>query len=306
MNNRANSSTFERPFIPLSEFAGAYLDSHPNKTPDINAVLPALEAMGHSRELIEACFEAERVRREEQKETVDEVRRRVGAYEQAGEQAAGQPELEETIEGLETTLERSAQEVRWNTRGGCVECRMVGGVEWIECDGAALDDLMTRCSQVARLRVGRGTIPWKIRSRKDEARILGFVARKRPEAGKANRVHEDVLEWALQIKEGAYLLTEVKEGAYLLTEVEEKGGGLHRNERGARAPRWVERSAEAALIEAKWQYKCVRLPWGPRKRWVPPGGPGKLRATSAGPRKRRATSAGPRRVKLAPSTYAKG
>ena len=272
MNNHANSSTFPRPVIPLREFARRYLASHPK--PDIGDVLPALEAMGHSRELIEACFEAEKAARASASEKAAEVRRWAGV----GEQAAALPELEETIEGLEKALELAGIEIRWNTRGGWVECRMVGGEEWIECAGVTLDDTMVRCSQVARLRVGRGTIPWKIRNRKDEARGLGFAARKRPEAGEANAVHEAVLEWALSVEGGAYILTQALD----------KGGGLNRYERGSRAPRWVERSAKAALREAGWTYKSVRGPRGPRgprNRWVPPGRP--------------------RKVKLAPSTYAK-
>ena len=303
MSNQANSSTIQSPAQIEAELVAEVRQWAPKLTSaaaEFSMLDDAIDGragpvLGRERcaEIVHAGFVRARAA---ERAKVDEARGYALLAKRTADAAAGQPELEETIEGLEKTLERSAQEVRWNTRGRCEEWRMVGGEEWIECVGDVLDDMFVRCSQVARLRVGRGTIPWKIRSRKDESRVLGFVARKRPEAGKADRVHEDILEWALQIKQGVFLLTEV----------EEKGGGLHKNERGARAPRWVERSAEAALIEAKWVYKCVRLPWGPRKRWVPPGGPGKLRETSAGPRKRRATSAGPRRVKLAPSSYAKG
>ena len=269
MNNHANSSTFPRPVLPLREFARCYLASHPK--PDIGDVLPALEAMGHKRALIEACFVAETASRASASEKAAEVRRWTGM----GEEAAVLPELAETIEDLERALELSGQEVRWNTRGGWIESRANVAEEWIECEGATLDDTMVRCSQVALLRVGRGTIPWKIRNRKDEARILGFVARKRCEAGEANAVHESILEWALRVEGGAYLLTQALD----------KAGALNRYERGSRAPRWVERSAKAALIEAGWTYKSVRGPRGPRNRWVPRGRP--------------------RKAKLAPSSYAK-
>ena len=266
MNNRINSSTFPRPVDPLRAFVRRYLASHPK--PDIGDVLPALAAMGNSRELIEAAFEAEKAARASAGEKAAEVLRWTGA----GEAAAALPELEETTAGLERALELSGQEVRWNTRGGWIESRGNVAEEWIECDGGVLDDLMVRCSQVALLRVGSRTIPWKIRSRKDEARILGFVARKRPEAGVPSHIHAEVLEWAEGRLHGRMTYTQIKAGA----------GVLQKFERGARSPRWVDRAVKNAMEEAGWMYLDVRVPGkSGRKRWCAPGDPLVLKRRAA-------------------------
>ena len=285
MSNQANSSMFERPFIPLREFAGAYLDSHPDQTPDINAVLPALVAMGNSRELIEACFKAERARRAEQKETVDEVRRRIGAYEQAGEQAgeaAGGPVLPVDSDGLADGVKLAGGELFWNRRAEGIEVA-IDGAPREPYEGLTRARLLDGIARHARMEVGfQRTAPWRIRSLMLERDLVTVVAGRNEIDGELDPTAQGGREWAI-----AELWRRGGGQPYTVADVLNGANARNPNQTAARVEWKYRKLVYRELRDLGWRYmrfEAVKGSGNWVKRWISPGAPLRCLTTLVRPR----------------------
>ena len=111
---------------------------------------------------------------------------------------ASRPELPATADGLEEAMRLCSPswELRWNETADQPEARRKGEPHWRACVADVLDDLLYACSEAAQVRRGAMLEPWGLRGARMERRIVGVVARRRPEAGEGSATFHAVLEWA--------------------------------------------------------------------------------------------------------------
>ena len=174
----------------------------------------------------------------------------------------GRPDLAPDDDGLVRALGLCGWSLRWNTTAAWEEARRPGADEWERCIAAVRDDMMHACSKVATVRRGGGPEPWHIPGARQEARIIGVVARRRQEAGEPDPIFETVASWAAGQNNRRLTLGQI------LTEA----GILHRYESHARAPVAVQEAAKAALRAGGWAYRVARRPGKPpAKLWIAPG-----------------------------------
>ena len=270
MPDKINSSTNQPPaqieadLIALLRRYAPILPSHACEHSMLDDAIdgPAGAALG--RERCEEIVHAEFARvRSVARAKVDEAMRCAEAAERA-DPVKGQPELPATDDGLSEALRLAAWELRWNTRASWPEARRVGTDEWLHCTETALDDVFNDCSKVATVRRGAMPVPWHLTGPRMERRLIGVVARRRPEVGEGSAVFEAVTAWASD-KPGVRLS---------FGEVLGAAGCLNRYESGVRVPESVAQAAKAALRDLGWEWKKARRPGeSARLLWCAPGVP---------------------------------
>ena len=185
--------------------------------------------------------------------------------------ARGRPQIDEqsnrpvyplTGRGLRDAAALAGFELRWNTRGRCLEGRHKADRDWQQFSHVFVDELLYAVSEVASM---AGGAPWRAGGARMERRLLTVAARLRCEAGEASGVYEAVFEWASGVTGGRRrcTLTGVMQGAKV----------INKYEVAARVPHTVRDDAKDALRDAGWEWKPARPKPGanPLMRWVPPG-----------------------------------
>ena len=165
----------------------------------------------------------------------------------------------------------------WNILTRMPETRREGETEWRACVKDTLDDLLYACSEVATARRGVMPEPWELAGVRMERRIVGVLARRRPERGDPDEVYIAVSTW----------VDRRLDRRLSLHVIIDKSGGANRYEGRGRAPSDVMESAKGALRDAGWTWDNAR-----------PEGGGSSRFLWCSPRSGR-------RVSLRPSTYIK-